>query len=151
MKVPLRKRQLTPVKGTMESFLTEMEDKVSQCRDSLNEAIGLLEEGASNYNNIYRARKALLLQVAELSLRHESLGQSDVVCDLEGILLDQGITRFEPKAGESAPPDKCEVTQIETDTIEPGLVVSTSRPGYLDRNGEVLLRARVLVSVRSGR
>ena len=126
--------------------LGDIARKISESQTKLKEATKFLDRGTVEYNQLYRCRFNLLVRVAESLIRYENMGQSRIARDLENILLDEGVERFEPKVGQPIPRSKCKVSKIEFNGLSPGLVALVSAPGFLDANGEVILPADVFES-----
>ena len=127
--------------------LGNIERKISESQTKLKEATKLLDRGTVEYGRLYRSRFNLLTRVAELLVRYENMGQMRIARDLENILLDEGVERFEPKVGEPILRGKYKVNKMEFNGISPGLVALVSAPGFLGADGEVILPAEVFESI----
>lgn len=133
----------------IENGLSEMHTSLSNVQDELSEATGLLEDGKEEYLGMYRSRLGLLRQLAERLIRCEHQGYQRIARDLEEILLEEGVERFEPRPGDPVIAGKCVVdAKLETGFFPPGSVAICRTPGFNTADGEaVILEAHVYRSV----
>ena len=131
------------VQPTASSGQRSPEATVDEWGSRLRGAIGKLDTGVQEYNRVYHSRKSLLRRISELSIRSERMGLKGIVRELENILEDEGVVRFDPEVGESLPRDRCASTPVPTSQFPPGLIVYVESPGYVTADGEVILKARV--------
>jgi len=133
----------------IENGLNEMRASLSQKEDELSEVAGLLEDGKEEYLSMYRSRLGLLRQMAERLIRYEHHGYHRIARDLEEILLEEGVERFEPRPGDPILAGKCVVdAKLETGYFPADSVAMCRTPGFGTSDGEaVILEAHVFRSV----
>lgn len=146
-KLMLRRRHDSDYHGFLDGFLG-LDQSASELQGKLKEATKLLERGTTEYNRLYRSRLTLLMRLAEQLIKCEKMGLSAAARDLNTILEEEGIQRFDPEVGDLVQRDRCIVMNSGFEGIPTGLVSAVAAPGFIDAGDAVILPARVYESLK---